>query len=128
MANVSLVLIPPDKKAAQASEQQTKTLEAAIILKKLQAQHYLLLLDEKGKMKDSLQWAANFQQLMNRSTKTLVMLIGGAYGVDESIRKRADEIWSLSPMVFPHQLVRLVVAEQVYRAYSILNHLPYHHA
>ncbi len=65
---------------------------------------------------------------MNSSTKTLVLLIGGAYGVSDAVRARAAQVWSLSKLVFPHQLVRLIVAEQVYRAFSILNGSPYHHA
>jgi 23S rRNA (pseudouridine1915-N3)-methyltransferase len=58
----------------------------------------------------------------------MVLLIGGAFGVTENVRKRAAQTWSLSPLVFPHQLVRLILAEQVYRAFSILNNSPYHHA
>jgi len=65
---------------------------------------------------------------MNMSTKSLVLLIGGAYGVSPAVRERAQQTWSLSKLVFPHQLVRLIVAEQVYRAFSILNNSPYHHA
>jgi 23S rRNA (pseudouridine1915-N3)-methyltransferase len=64
---------------------------------------------------------------MNQGTKTLVILIGGAFGVTELIKEKAKQSWSLSPLVFPHQMVRLIVAEQVYRAFSILNHSPYHH-
>jgi 23S rRNA (pseudouridine1915-N3)-methyltransferase len=59
--------------------------------------------------------------------KTLVLLIGGAYGVTDNVKKKAKQTWSLSNLVFPHQLVRLIVAEQVYRSFSILNHSPYHH-
>ena len=99
-----------------------------MILKKLKPQHYLVLLDEKGKMLSSPQWAKQFQQLMNDSVKTLVLLIGGAYGVSDTIKQQAKQTWSLSPLVFPHQLVRLILAEQVYRAFSILHNSPYHHS
>ena len=64
---------------------------------------------------------------MNLGTKTIVILIGGAFGVSDAIKQRAQQTWSLSNLVFPHQLVRLMVAEQLYRAYSILNNSPYHH-
>ena len=64
---------------------------------------------------------------MNQGTKTLVILIGGAFGVSENIQQKAKQTWSLSKLVFPHQLVRLILAEQIYRAFSILNHSPYHH-
>ena len=72
---------------------------------------------------------ANFiQARANESTKQLVFLIGGAYGIDESVLKRADYTWSLSPLVFPHQLVRLILAEQIYRACTILRNEKYHHS
>jgi 23S rRNA (pseudouridine1915-N3)-methyltransferase len=58
----------------------------------------------------------------------VVIIIGGAYGVDENVRKRADLIWSLSPLVFPHQLVRLLLIEQLYRAQEIAAGHPYHHS
>jgi 23S rRNA (pseudouridine1915-N3)-methyltransferase len=98
-----------------------------MILKKLQAQHYLILLDERGKMLDSTQWASQFQSFMNQGVRTLVILIGGAFGVTDAVRDRANQVWSLSKLVFPHQLVRLMIAEQVYRAFSILKNTPYHH-
>lgn len=125
---VTLVIIQPSKKQATTDIERTKLLEEELILKKLEPQHYLILLDEKGKQLNSIQWAQQFQQLMNQSTKTLVLLIGGAYGVSAKVKERANQTWSLSPLVFPHQLVRLILAEQVYRAFSILNNSPYHHS
>jgi 23S rRNA (pseudouridine1915-N3)-methyltransferase len=74
-----------------------------------------------------VKWSQQFQNLMNQGTKTLVILIGGAFGVSDAVKEKAKQTWSLSPLVFPHQMVRLIVAEQVYRAFSILNHSPYHH-
>lgn len=126
--NIELVLLQPPKKAATTDIEQNKKQEEELILKKLQPHHYLVLLDEKGKLLDSIQWSKQFQQLMNQGTKTLVILIGGAYGVSDNIRKKANQCWSLSSLVFPHQLVRLIVAEQVYRTFSILNNSPYHHS
>jgi 23S rRNA (pseudouridine1915-N3)-methyltransferase len=78
-------------------------------------------------MLSSPQWAQRFQQCMNQGVRTLVILIGGAYGVTDRVRQSAREVWSLSSLVFPHQMVRLIAAEQVYRAFSILNNSPYHH-
>lgn len=115
------------KKLVSTDVQRTKKLEEEMILKKLQAQHYLILLDERGKMLDSTQWASQFQSFMNQGVRTLVILIGGAFGVTDAVRDRANQVWSLSKLVFPHQLVRLLIAEQVYRAFSILNNTPYHH-
>lgn len=126
--NIDLVVLQTPKKAATTDIQKTKQQEEDLILKKLTANHYLVLLDEKGKQLDSIQWSKQFQQMMNQGVKTLVILIGGAYGVSDSVRKQAKQVWSLSSLVFPHQLVRLIVAEQVYRAFSILNNSPYHHS
>lgn len=125
--SIELIVLKPSKKLATTDIEKTKQTEEELILKRLQPYHYLILLDEKGKILSSPQWAQQFQQLMNMGTKTLVMLIGGAYGVSEGIKKQANQIWSLSNLVFPHQLVRLILAEQVYRTYSILNNSPYHH-
>jgi 23S rRNA (pseudouridine1915-N3)-methyltransferase len=124
---VELVILQLPKKALTTDVNRTKLQEEEMILKKLQPQHYLVLLDERGKTYNSIQWSQQFQQCMNQGVKTLVILIGGAFGVTDNIRKQARQCWSLSNLVFPHQLVRLIVAEQVYRAFSILNHSPYHH-
>ena len=125
---IELVLLQAPKKAATTDIERTKQQEEEMILKKLQPQQYLILLDERGKPLNSIQWSQQFQQCMNQGVKTMVLLIGGAYGVTDNIRKRANQCWSLSNLVFPHQMVRLIVAEQVYRAFSILNNSPYHHS
>lgn len=126
--NINLVVLQLPKKAVNTNIDYTKQAEEEMILKRLQSSHYLILLDEHGKMFDSTQWAQQFQQFMNTGVKTLVILIGGAYGVSNNIKQKAQQTWSLSKLVFPHQLVRLILAEQVYRTFSILNHSPYHHA
>ncbi len=125
---IELVILQTAKKNNTTDIERTKQQEEELILKKLQPQHYLILLDERGKMLTSVQWSQQFQQCMNQGVKTLVILIGGAFGVTDAVRKRANQCWSLSALVFPHQLVRLIAAEQVYRAFSILNNSPYHHA
>ncbi|MCD6012905.1 MAG: rRNA ((1915)-N(3))-methyltransferase RlmH [Flavipsychrobacter sp.] len=126
--NIDLVILQPPKRTASTDVERIKQLEEDVIMKKLQSQHYLVLLDEKGKLLNSVQWSQQLQQCMNQGVKTLIFLIGGAYGVSDAVKKRANQTWSLSNLVFPHQLVRLVVAEQVYRAFSILNNSPYHHS
>jgi 23S rRNA (pseudouridine1915-N3)-methyltransferase len=126
--SVELVVLKTAKKLVTTHQEQAKKQEEELILKHLQPHHYLILLDERGKMLNSVQWAQQFQQLMNQSTKTLVILIGGAFGITDNIKKQAKQCWSLSSLVFPHQLVRLMVAEQVYRSFSILNNSPYHHS
>ncbi len=124
---MELILLQTPKKNATTDIERTKQQEEELILKKLQTGHYLVLLDERGKSLNSIKWSQQFQQCMNQGVKTLVILIGGAFGVTDTIRKRADQCWSLSNLVFPHQMVRLIAAEQVYRAFSILNNSPYHH-
>ena len=106
---------------------QIKKAEAASILKSLNVIDVLILLDEKGKMLSSPGLANLMQQKANQSAQRIVFLIGGAYGVDDEIKKRANFTWSLSELVFPHMLVRLILAEQVYRACSILANEKYHH-
>ena len=106
---------------------QIKKAEAASILKSLTATDVVVLLDEKGKMLNSPGLANLIQQKANQSAQKIVFLIGGAYGVDEEIKKRANFTWSLSELVFPHMLVRLILAEQIYRACSILANEKYHH-
>lgn len=125
---VQLVILNPSRKNAALPPAAMMKAEEEMILKKLTPQHYLILFDERGKLLGSTEWASRFQELMNRSTRTLVLLIGGAFGVTDEIRNRADQTWSLSKLVFPHQLVRLLLAEQVYRSFSILHNSPYHHA
>lgn len=117
-------LITPSKLTEPA---QIKKAEAASILKSLAVTDVLILLDEKGKMLSSPGLAKLIQQKANQSAQRIVFLIGGAYGVDEEIKIRANFTWSLSELVFPHMLVRLLLAEQVYRACSILANEKYHH-
>lgn len=120
-------IIPVPKNAATLSEMDLKKKEGEIIIDWLNKDDYLIVLDERGKQMSSEGLANFIQARANESTKQLVFLIGGAYGIDEAVLKRADYTWSLSPLVFPHQLVRLILAEQVYRACTILRNEKYHH-
>ena len=88
---------------------------------------YLVALEERGKQLSSEGLAEFIQARANESTKKIIFLIGGAYGIDEQVLKRANFKWSLSQLVFPHQLVRLILSEQVYRACTILKNEKYHH-
>jgi 23S rRNA (pseudouridine1915-N3)-methyltransferase len=93
----------------------------------LEKEDYLVALDEHGKQMGSEGLADFIQKTANRSVKRMVFVIGGAFGLDETVLKRADFKWSLSELTFPHQLVRLMLAEQVYRACTILKNEKYHH-
>ncbi len=117
-------LISPSKHTDIA---KIKKEEADNILKNLQSNDTLILLEETGKMLSSPGLAKLIQQKANQSTQKLIFLIGGAYGVSDEIKQRAQFTWSLSELVFPHMLVRLLIAEQIYRACSILANEKYHH-
>lgn len=121
-------IIPMPKNAASLSETDLKKKEGEVIAGLLQKDDYLVLLEETGKMLSSEDLANFIQQRANESTKNIVFLIGGAYGVSNDVKKRANYTWSLSKLVFPHQLVRLILAEQVYRACSINRNEKYHHS
>jgi len=121
-------LIAPPKNAAMLSEMDLREREGETILGFLKAEDHLVLLDEKGKQLSSEDLAVFLQSRANERTKKLVFLIGGAYGVSDAVRKRANLMWSLSKLVFPHQLVRLILAEQVYRACTIMRNEKYHHS
>lgn len=125
---VEWIIIPTPKNAVMLSEVDLKKKEGETIINWLQSDDYLVLLDERGKQFSSEQVAEFLQARANESTKKLIFLVGGAYGVDERIFKRANLTWSLSKLVFPHQLVRLILAEQLYRACSILRNEKYHHS
>ena len=120
-------LIAPPKNAGQLPEAEAKRKEGELLLGLLKPDDYLIALDEHGKQWTSEGLANVIQQRANESTKQLVFLIGGAYGLDEKVLKAAKLKWSLSPLTFPHQLVRLILAEQVYRACTILQNEKYHH-
>lgn len=120
-------IIPVPKNAGMMSEMDLKKKEAELILDWLGKDDYLVALDEHGKQLTSEGLAGFIQARANESAKRVVFLIGGAFGLDETLLKRADYKWSLSQLTFPHQLVRLVLAEQVYRACSILKNEKYHH-
>jgi 23S rRNA (pseudouridine1915-N3)-methyltransferase len=99
--------------------------ESVRILEKVKNDDYVILCDERGTQLSSEALAAKLQQVS--AHKRVVLVIGGAYGVDSSVHMRADFVWSLSLLVFPHQLVRLILAEQLYRAQMIATSHPYHH-
>lgn len=124
---IEWLIIPTPKNAASLSDVDLKKAEAASIMAQISKDDFVVLLDERGKQFSSPELAAFIQQRANESCKRIIYIIGGAFGVDESITKRANYIWCLSKLVFPHQIVRLMLAEQVYRACSILRNEKYHH-
>ena len=120
-------LIAPVKNAASLPVGDLKKAEATVVLNQLEPGDFLVLLDEKGKMLSSPDLAELLERRATESTKRIVFLIGGAFGVDQAVRARAQVVWSLSDLVFPHMLVRLILAEQLYRASTIIRGEKYHH-
>lgn len=121
-------IFQPAKNAASFSEEEIKKAEATILLNALQNDDVLIALDENGKQWNSIELANFIQQKANESTKNIIFLIGGAYGLHESILQKCNQKWSLSKLVFPHQLVRLILTEQIYRACTIIRNEKYHHS
>jgi len=124
---VDWTIIPVPKNAGMMSEMDLKKKEGETILAWLKKDDYLVALDGIGKEMSSEKLSEFIQARANESIKTLVFIIGGAFGLDEAILKKANYTWSLSQLTFPHQLVRLILAEQVYRACTILRNEKYHH-
>ncbi|MCC8171828.1 MAG: 23S rRNA (pseudouridine(1915)-N(3))-methyltransferase RlmH [Parabacteroides sp.] len=121
------VWIPDIRNVKNLSEAQQKEKEGELILKQLQPGDYPVLLDDKGKEFTSMQFAAYIEKKIHTVAKRLVFIIGGPYGFSEKIYSTASEKISLSKMTFSHQMIRVIFAEQLYRAMTILNNEPYHH-
>jgi 23S rRNA (pseudouridine1915-N3)-methyltransferase len=121
------VVIQDVRKGKSMPEKIVKEKEGELILKKLSGGDILVLLDEKGKLHSSREFAAFMEKQMVGGVRNLFFVIGGAYGFSDDVYKRADFKVSLSKMTFSHQMVRLIFSEQLYRAMTILNNEPYHH-
>jgi 23S rRNA (pseudouridine1915-N3)-methyltransferase len=121
------VTINVPKNIRQRSINEQKTEEAKLIFNQITADDYLILLDENGKEYTSVDFSKFINQKQNASLKRLIFCIGGPFGFDASVYKRANFKMSLSQMTFSHQMVRLFFAEQLYRAFTILKGEKYHH-
>lgn len=119
--------IPHLKNASALSEAVIKDKEGELILSRIRPADYVILLDEHGKEYRSVEFAQKIEALLSRNSRDIVFVIGGAYGFSEAVYSRADEKMSLSKMTFSHQMVRVVFAEQLYRAFTIQKGEPYHH-
>lgn len=125
--NFQFECIPDIKQAKNMSEAQQKQAEGEEILKRIQGSDFLVLLDEKGKSFSSVGFSDYLQKRMNSGLKNLVLVIGGPYGFSNEVYQKAQGKISLSAMTFSHQMVRVFLIEQVYRAFTILRNEPYHH-
>ena len=123
----SLTELPALKNVSALSQELIKEREGALLLGALAPSDELVLLDEHGVSLRSLDFARKIESRLSRGGRDLVFAIGGAYGFSPAVHERADAEISLSPMTFPHQMVRTIFAEQLYRAFTILRGEPYHH-
>ena len=115
----------PDN-ASPVEEQQIRDKEGARLMKRIPDSAYVIALDIRGKMLDSVQLSEMIGDLTVKGNSHIVFVIGGSIGLSEEILRRADYSLSFSRMTFPHQLMRMILLEQVYRSFRILHHEPYH--
>lgn len=120
--DLSWQLLPHSSREGDAARSE----ESERILAKLDRDTFVVVLDERGRNVDSPELAKRLRGALEAS-RPVTIVIGGAYGVTDQVRQRADFVWSLSALVFPHQLVRLILTEQVYRAQEIVAGRGYHH-
>lgn len=122
----SIVEIPELKSVSALNRDQIKKREGELILKCVKPDDVVILLDERGQEHSSVEWARKLEKLLSAGRNT-VFVVGGAYGFSDEVYSRAEGRISLSRMTFPHQMVRVIFAEQLYRAFTIINGEPYHH-
>lgn len=115
----------PDR-ASEAEELQIKNTEGERILKNIRDTDYVIALAIEGKMLDSVELSEKIEKLGVQGISSIVLIIGGSLGLSDAVLRRADFKLSFSKMTFPHQLMRMILLEQIYRAYRIMNKEPYH--
>jgi 23S rRNA (pseudouridine1915-N3)-methyltransferase len=123
----SIEVIPELKGTKNLSEKEQKEREGELILKSFLPGDYIVLLDEHGNERRSIEFAQWMQKKMSAGPKRLIFVVGGPYGFSEAVYAAAQEKVSLSQMTLSHQMIRLLFVEQIYRAMTILNGEPYHH-
>ncbi|HKL67741.1 MAG TPA: 23S rRNA (pseudouridine(1915)-N(3))-methyltransferase RlmH [Bacteroidales bacterium] len=126
MIGLEVITIGTGRVASMPAKSVLKD-EGEKITERLKPGDYVIALDEKGEQMSSRELASFMREKMNRAPGRIVFIIGGAWGLDAELKRRSDKIISLSPMTFPHQLVRLLFSEQLYRAMTIIKGIPYHH-
>ena len=116
----------PNTSENEADELRVKKIEGERILKQIKKDSYVILLDLRGREMTSPQLAEKISSINTYNSSNITFIIGGSLGVSDEVVRRADHLLKLSEMTFPHNLVRILILEQIYRAYKILNHEPYH--
>ncbi|MEF9931258.1 MAG: 23S rRNA (pseudouridine(1915)-N(3))-methyltransferase RlmH [Bacteroidales bacterium] len=125
--NYNKIEIPELKGVSALREEQIKEKEGELILKNIKPTDDVILLDERGDMFTSENWARHLEKKITYSGKDIIFIIGGAYGFSTLVYNRANEMMSLSKMTFSHQIIRVIFLEQLYRAFTIIKGEPYHH-
>lgn len=126
---VEIIELPDEKtpdNASETEEEQIREKEGERILSKISDNAYVISLAIEGTTLDSAQFSRKINELAVRGTSHIVLIIGGSLGLSKAVKKRSDYLLSFSKMTFPHQLMRVIMFEQVYRAYRIINNEPYH--
>lgn len=108
------------------SPAEVQSREGEEVLKRVSSYDHVVVLDERGKSMTSPQFGEFLQMRMNAGTKSICFVIGGAFGFSEKVRQRANSILSLSSLTFPHQMTRLILVEQLYRAFTLMKGISYH--
>jgi 23S rRNA (pseudouridine1915-N3)-methyltransferase len=121
------LVLPDIKNPKNLSVDELKKKEGELILSKISNNDFLVLLDENGSYFSSVKFSEWLNQKLNEGTRSLVFVIGGAFGFSKEVYERSNYLISLSKMTFSHQLVRVIFLEQLYRAQTILKGEPYHH-
>lgn len=124
--NFEMIIIPSLKETKSLSPQTVKEKEGELILKQVLKYDKIILFDEKGLEFTSMDYSVFLQKHMNAGVKNLCFVVGGAFGFSDEVYKKADQKVALSKMTFSHQMIRLLIAEQIYRAFTILKNEPYH--
>jgi len=124
---LEIIVIPALKNTKSLNTEQQKEKEGKLIISKLDNSDFVVLLDENGKEYRSVEWAEYFQSKMNSGIKSLCLIVGGPYGFSQEVYQKSNQKVALSRMTFSHQMIRLLLLEQCYRAMSILKNEPYHH-
>ena len=124
--NFEMIIIPSLKETKSLSPQIVKEKEGELILKQVSKYDKIILFDEKGLEFTSMDYSVFLQKHMNAGVKNLCFVVGGAFGFSDEVYKKADQKVALSKMTFSHQMIRLLIVEQIYRAFTILKNEPYH--
>jgi len=125
--NVETIYLPEQKVSNPADKDSLRNMEGLQLLKKVGKGDLLFLFDERGKQQTSEEFAQYFQKQLNSGAKKLILATGGAFGFSKEVYDKANGLLAISKMTFTHQMVRPIIAEQIYRAFTILKNEKYHH-